>query len=58
MRGEEELVVAEGFGQQDGTGRGACKQTVELFIEVDVIDGFGGGHYAFSALVVEVERVD
>jgi hypothetical protein len=21
MRGEEELVVAEGFGQQDGTGR-------------------------------------
>ena len=24
MRGEEELIVAEGFGQQDGTGRGPC----------------------------------
>lgn len=58
MRGEEELVVAEGFGQQEGTGRGTCKQTVELLVEVDVIDGFGGSDDAFSALVVEVERVD
>jgi hypothetical protein len=53
MRGEEELAVAEGFGQQDGTGRGACHQTVELLVKVDVIDCFGGGDNAFSAFVIE-----
>lgn len=31
---------------------------MELLVEVDVIDGFGGGDDAFSALVVEIERVD